>query len=177
MHWLNTWNVSAVDLIHWLSASLLGLELLERSVSSNMKEYESRPSFVSWLRADGQRQQHDTPRHSRVIAACALLACLQRVATSPPRESVHFSSCKLELPAQRPGQLSTDRPYRPCQVHFMDFIDDRFKGFCSVRSATKRGCYFISLSYLLLTSLIQANLWNNKSSSKCKDSFVDEKNY
>lgn len=85
---LNTWNVSVVDLIHWLSASLQGLGLLERSVSSNMKEYESRPSFVSWLRADGQRLQHDTPRrHSGVIAPCTLLACLQRVATSPPQKS------------------------------------------------------------------------------------------
>lgn len=39
---------------------------------------------------DGQRQQCETLCHSRVISACTLLACLQREATSSPRESSFF---------------------------------------------------------------------------------------
>lgn len=99
---LNMWSVSLVDLTRRLPASLRGSGLLDRHVSSKMKEHESRPSFVSWLRAEGPRLQHDTPSHSRVSGLHSSGAPPESGHFSS-RESVHVSSCKLGLSVQRPG--------------------------------------------------------------------------
>lgn len=80
---LSMWSVSLVDLTRWLPAPLGGSGLLDRHVSSNMKEHGSQPSFLGWQRAEGPRLQHDTPRHSRVSGL--------RSSGAPP-ESGHFSS-------------------------------------------------------------------------------------
>lgn len=152
---LNMCSVSLVDLTRWLPASLQGSGLLDRHVSSNMKEHESRPSFVSWLRAEGPRLQHDTPSHSRVSGLHSSGAPPESGHFSS-REPVHVSSCKLGLSVQRPGRRSADRPCHPCQVHFMDFTGDHFTVFCRVRSMTRGGRYLTSLSHLFLTVCLVA---------------------
>lgn len=148
---LNMWSVSLVDLTRWLPASLRGSGLLDRHVSSKMKEHESRPSFVSWLRAEDPRLQRDTPSHRTEWAACTLLARLQRVATSPPESLFTFPPANWGFLCSDQGRPGADRPCRPCQVHFMDFSGDHFTVFCRVRGTTRGGRYLTSLSRLFLT--------------------------